>query len=90
MDRSTRFGSIPRDSGAHLGLAFATAPPVGLTLPRRITRCVIMQKARSQAYLRRDIALLPRVGMRFQDLLIPLSGFFSPFPHGTSSLSVAR
>ena len=90
MDRSTRFGSTPRDYGAHLGLAFATAPPVGLTLPRRVTRCVIMQKARSQAYHRSDIALLPRVGMRFQVLLTPLSGFFSPFPHGTSSLSVAR
>ena len=28
------------------------------------------------------------VNTRFQDLFIPLSGFFSPFPHGTSSLSV--
>jgi hypothetical protein len=26
--------------------------------------------------------------MRFQDLLTPLPGIFSPFPHGTSSLSV--
>ena len=30
------------------------------------------------------------VNIRFQDLLIPLSGFFSPFPHGTSSLSVVQ
>ena len=29
------------------------------------------------------------VGMQFQDLFTPLPGFFSPFPHGTGSLSVA-
>src|SRR3990172_2958676 len=34
MDRSLRFGSRARDSIALFGLAFATAPPHGLTLPR--------------------------------------------------------
>ena len=30
------------------------------------------------------------VSTRFQVLFTPLPGFFSPFPHGTASLSVAR
>src|SRR3954454_18706816 len=30
------------------------------------------------------------VGIRFQVSFTPLSGCFSPFPHGTGSLSVAR
>ena len=34
MGRSPRFGSRPRDSNALFGLAFATAPPHGLTSPR--------------------------------------------------------
>ena len=32
--------------------------------------------------------LRPLVSTRFQFYFTPLSGFFSPFPHGTSSLSV--
>ena len=38
MDRSPGFGSTLYDSFALLRLAFATAPPVGLTLPHRVTR----------------------------------------------------
>src|SRR5882757_5504613 len=34
MARSLRFGSRTRDSNALFGLAFATAPPHGLTSPR--------------------------------------------------------
>jgi hypothetical protein len=34
--------------------------------------------------------LPPLVGARFQGLFTPLSRFFSPFPHGTGSLSVSR
>ena len=30
------------------------------------------------------------VGIQFQSLFTPLPGFFSPFPHGTGSLSVTR
>ena len=30
------------------------------------------------------------VGTRFQVYFTPLSGFFSPFPHGTCSLSVTK
>src|SRR5689334_899046 len=51
MGRSPRFGSTPRDyprfrADALFGLAFATAPPHGLTSPRSITRRLILQKAR--------------------------------------------
>src|SRR6202044_256264 len=46
MDRSLRFGSIACDSDALFRLAFATATPLGLTLPHTITRRLILQKAR--------------------------------------------
>ena len=38
MDRSPGFGSTPCDSIALFGLAFASAPPNGLTSPQRVTR----------------------------------------------------
>ena len=38
MDRSPGFGSTPRDSFALFGLAFATAAPIGLTSPQKVTR----------------------------------------------------
>jgi hypothetical protein len=46
MGRSPRFGSAARDSNALFGLAFATAPPHGLTSPHTTTRRLILQKAR--------------------------------------------
>ena len=54
MGRSPRFGSTPRNYAptenckryALFGLAFATAPPPGLTSPRSMTRRLILQKAR--------------------------------------------
>src|SRR5919107_2538836 len=45
-----------------------------------------MQKARRD----RTSLLRPLVSTRFQVLFTPLPGCFSPFPHGTSSLSVAK
>src|SRR4029079_19238302 len=47
MRRSLRFGSTACDSTALFRLAFATAPPHGLTSPHTITRRLILQKARS-------------------------------------------
>jgi hypothetical protein len=47
MPRSLRFGSTACDSNALFRLAFATAPPHGLTSPHTITRRLILQKARS-------------------------------------------
>src|SRR6266496_1551126 len=73
-------------------LAFATAPPHGLTLPHTITRRLILQKARGHFTSARRLTALPRlVGTRFQVLFHdPSPGHFSPFPHGTGPLSVIR
>jgi hypothetical protein len=93
MRRSPRFGSTACDSNALFRLAFATAPPHGLTSPHTITRRLILQKARS--HITDDAKTpptLPRlVGTRFQVLFHnPSPGRFSPFPHGTRPLSVTR
>ena len=72
-------------------LAFATAPPHGLTSPHTITRRLILQKARSHITQHKCCKLLRLVGTRFQVLFHdPSPGCFSPFPHGTGSLSVTR
>ena len=55
-----------------------------LTLPK-LTRGLILQKARRHP-LNRASTACRRHGFRFY--FTPLPGFFSPFPHGTSSLSV--
>jgi hypothetical protein len=76
MGSSPGFVSNPSDSFALFRLAFAAAPPVsGLTLPLRLTRWLILQKARRQALtvLTPPIALRPFVGTRFQVL------FHSPY-----------
>ena len=86
MRRSLRFGSTARDSDALFRLAFTTATPHGLTSPRTVTRRLILQKARSHPG-----RLLRLVSTRFQVLFHdPSPGHFSPFPHGTSALSVTR
>ena len=92
MGRSLRFGSTACDSDALFRLAFATATPHGLTLPHTITRRLILQKARGHFTPARRLDTLPRlVGTRFQVLFHdPSPGYFSPFPHGTCSLSVTR
>jgi hypothetical protein len=91
MGRSLRFGSTACDSDALFRLAFATATPHGLTLPHTVTRRLILQKARGHFTLA-EARTLPRlVGTRFQVLFHdPSPGCFSPFPHGTGSLSVTR
>ena len=91
MGRSLRFGSTTCDSDALFRLAFATAAPHGLTLPHIVTRRLILQKARGHFTLA-EARTLPRlVGTRFQVLFHdPSPGCFSPFPHGTGSLSVTR
>jgi hypothetical protein len=62
----------------------------GLILPLRITRRLIMQKARSQAFSSK-LEHSPPTGywhMVLSSISLPSLGFFSPFPHGTSTLSV--
>src|SRR6202142_3507818 len=92
MGRSLRFGSTACDYDALLRLDFATATPHGLTLPHTVTRRLILQKARGHfTSARRLITLLRLVGTRVQVLFHdPSPGHFSPFPHGTCSLSVTR
>ena len=60
--------------------------PTALTLPHTATPRIILQKARRQADLRRS----PPTACRHtaSGTAFPLSGCFSPFPHGTCSLSV--
>src|SRR5499427_9545229 len=73
-------------------LAFATAPPLGLTSLHRVTRRLIMQKARSQASRRQAAENSPSTACKHTvsgTISLPSPGCFSPFPHGTSSLSVA-
>jgi hypothetical protein len=89
--RSPRFASIPSDSHARLGLAFAAAR-LRLTSPLRITSRLIMQKARGQAF-HTEVRHSPPTACRHTvsgTLSLPSQGCFSPFPHGTGSLSVAR
>ena len=72
---------------ALLRLAFATAPILKiLTLLVKVTRRLIMQKARRHPYG------APTACKRMVSGSISLrySRFFSPFPHGTGSLSVSQ
>jgi hypothetical protein len=75
MRSSRGFASTTIDLIALFGLAFASAPPqYGLTLPRTVSRRIIMQKARRQAFPLRGIALRPLVGVWFQVHYPPLVG----------------
>ena len=76
---------------AHFGLAFAAAR-LRLTSPLRITSRLIMQKARGQAF-RSKLRHSPPTACRYTvsgTISLPSQGFFSPFPHGTGSLSVTK
>ena len=82
MDRSLRFRVYATRLIALLGLAFAPAPPFGLTLPRSVTRRPIMQKVRGHTFRQAGIVLPLLVGVRFQVL------FHSPH-RGAFHLSLA-
>ena len=89
MGRSHGFASATTDYGALFRLAFASAPPLkGLTLPVTATRRLIMQKARRHHAKRVTPTACRR--MVSGSISLPCSGFFSPFPHGTGSLSVSQ
>ena len=87
MDRSLGFGSTALHSFALLRLALASAPCFPLNLARY--RNSPVHSAKGTLSLVNELELL--VNTRFQNLYFtPLPGFFSPFPHGTCSLSVIR
>ena len=77
MGRSHGFASTTTDYGALFRLAFATDPHLkSLTLPVKVTRRLIMQKARRHPY-----GLRPLVSVWFQDL-------FHSVIHGSFHLSL--
>lgn len=77
MGRSLRFGSRPSDSHALFGLAFATAPPHGLTLPLSTNSQAHSSKGTPSPEQRR---LRRLVGTRFQDLFHSPPGVLFTFP----------
>ena len=87
MGRSHGFASTTANYGALFRLAFATAPYLKyLTLLTTVTRRLIMQKARRH----HKVAPTACKRMVSGSISLPYSGFFSPFPHGTGSLSVSQ
>ena len=87
MGRSHGFASTTANYGALFRLAFATDPHLKcLTLLTTVTRRLIMQKARRH----HKVAPTACKRMVSGSISLPYSGFFSPFPHGTSSLSVSQ
>ena len=91
MARSLRFGSRACDSYALFGLAFATATPHGLTSPHTANSQAHSSKGTQSHHTPEGVTLLRLVSTRFQVLFHdPSPGCFSPFPHGTCSLSVTR
>ena len=76
-------------TGRRLRLAFATPTSLDLSLPHRVTHRLIMQKARSRSGRSHRAPTACRHSVS-GTISLPSLGYFSPFPHGTSSLSVAR
>jgi hypothetical protein len=68
MARSLRFGSRTRDYDALFGLAFATAPPHGLTSPRTTNSQAHSSKGTPSPLPRKGPRLRRFVGKRFQVL----------------------
>ncbi len=86
MGRSPRFGSKTCNYGALFRLAFAPAPPHGLTSLHTLTRRLILQKARHHPPTRSRNCTPGSDGLQahgFRHSFTPLPGYFSPFPHGT-------
>ena len=82
MARSLRFGSTACDSNALFRLAFATAPPHGLTSPHTITRRLILQKARSHITNKASLVYAPTACRHTVSGTIsrPLTGALFTFP----------
>ena len=72
---------------AHFTLAFATPPLYCLSLLFSFTRWPIMQKVRRNSLKEHRLIESFLFQVLFHSLCL---GFFSPFPHGTCSLSVSK
>ncbi len=68
-------------------LAFATPPPIGLSLLATLSRWPIIQEVRRHPPLLVKAPTACKHSIS-DTISFPSSGSFSPFPHGTSSLSV--
>ena len=66
---------------------FLYGSPIRLTSPLKVTRWPIIQKVRSHSINRAPTACTQTVS---GSISLPSPGFFSPFPHGTGSLSVSK
>ena len=87
MARSPGFGSAPYYSSRPLKTRFRFGSVLSdLTSHHGTTRRFILQKARHHPLTGSDF--FQAHGFRFS--FTPLPRFFSPFPHGTSSLSLTR
>lgn len=87
MARSLRFGSRTRDSNALFRLAFATAPPPGLTSPHATNSQAHSSKGTPSPHKRR---LRRIVGERFQVLFHSPPGVLFTIPSRYYPLSVTR
>src|SRR5690242_9274062 len=85
MARSPRFGSRTRDSTALIGLAFATAPPPGLTSPRTTNSQAHSSKGTPSHHPTKWAKLRRIVGRRFQVLFHSPPGVLFTFPSRYSS-----
>lgn len=82
MDSSSGFGSTPRDARP-LQTRFRCGSAYDwLNRPRRVTRRIILQKARRQGSLRSSPSTARKQTVS-GSLSLPSPGYFSPFPHGT-------
>ena len=89
MGRSRGFGSNTGNHNRTISTRFRSgygAEP--LNRPPTLTRRFILQKARYHKGYTPALTVCRRSGFRFY--FTPLPGFFSPFPHGTGALSVAK
>ena len=82
MASSSGFGSTPRDTRPIQTRFRSGSACDWLNPPRRVTRRIILQKARRQTDLRPS----PPTARKHTvsgSVSLPSPGFFSPFPHGT-------
>ena len=86
--RSLGFASASADCAPYSdSLSLRLRESIPLTSPTTATRRFIMQKARRHGQMAAPTACRRTVS---GTLSLPCAGCFSPFPHGTCSLSVSR
>ena len=82
MDSSSGFGSTPRDARPIQTRFRCGSAYDWLNRPLRVTRRIILQKARRQGGLRPTPSTARKQTVS-GSISLPSPGYFSPFPHGT-------